>query len=164
MKSPGDRACSRNSSPTRSIAVMPMPSLTSTVRTCGSLRRLAQLGRLKIPPKVHTELREGTDRLGQRLERLSRFNVIVQLDHQALTHLSRIERAYGSPFHLGGITYPGFWNSPGGRKSADSQVVALAKSRGWVVISNDRSVHGACLLEAIVCRHWDALALELFRL
>jgi len=45
--------------------------------------------------------------------------------------------------------YRGFWRTefPGG--GVDAQVIVLAKERKYIVISNDNSIHGACMLENV---------------
>ena len=80
------------------------------------------------------------------------YPFVVNLDNKALELLSNIERKYRLQFNVGGKTYPRFWKSPSGKKSVDAQAVALAKSQGWIVVSNDNSIHGACMFEDIACR------------
>jgi hypothetical protein len=117
-----------------------------------------QAGKLKIPEGVHKELQQKTDKLAKSIEQWEKkYSFIVHLDHKALELLPDIERKYGPPFSVGGITYPGFWKSPSGKKSVDAQVVALAKSRGWIVVSNDNSIHGACMLENVESRRWEEI-------
>ena len=43
--------------------------------------------------------------------------IVVDLDRDAPARLllPAIENRYGPPFNIGGITYPGFWNSKAGR-------------------------------------------------
>lgn len=86
--------------------------------------------------------------------------IVVDLDSDASARmlLPGIENRYGPPFNIGGITYPGFWNSKAGRDAADGEVVAFAKAYGWTVIANDNSIHGACLLEDIESHRWEHLA------
>jgi hypothetical protein len=55
------------------------------------------------------------------------------------------------------MVHPGFWNSTSGRKSSDAQVVTLAKAWGWISVSNDNSIHGACMLEGIVGCRWEEI-------
>lgn len=122
------------------------------------LRKLAQSGRLKVPEGVYKESQRQTDKLARTIKQWrDKYSVVVDLDNKALGLLRSIERKYGQPFSLGNIKYPGFWKSPSGRKSADGQVVALAKSRGWTVISNDNSVHGACMFENVKCYRWEEI-------
>ncbi len=126
-------------------------------------RTLVQNGKLKIPEGVGRELRQTTDKLTKSIEQWEKkYSFIVHLDHKSLELLPDIERKYGPPFSVGGITYPGFWKSPSGKKSVDAQVVALAKSRGWIVVSNDNSIHGACMLEDVESRRWEEIGRLLF--
>ncbi|MFQ5874585.1 MAG: hypothetical protein ACE5JL_12400 [Dehalococcoidia bacterium] len=119
------------------------------------LRKLALLGRLKIPGAVTRDLRKRSD-LGKRIAAWkTTYGVVLELDLPALTLLPDIETKYGNGFNIGGMTYPGLWAGPRARKSADAQVIALAKARAWTVISNDKSVHGACALEDVPCRRWE---------
>lgn len=124
----------------------------------GKLRVLVREERAKIPEGVNREARRKTDRLAKTVENWQKkYGFIVDLDYEALAILPKLEQKYGPPFSIGGKKYPGFWKSPSGRKSVDAQVVALAKSRGWIVVSNDDSVHGACMLEDVGCRRWEEI-------
>jgi hypothetical protein len=119
---------------------------------------LVKSGRIKIPEGVYRELQISTDRLAKTLEQWQKkYPLVVKLDRKALELLRDIEVKYGPQFNQGGMVYPGFWKSASGKKSVDSQVVALAKSREWVVISNDSSIHGACMLEGVICRRWEEI-------
>ncbi len=131
------------------------------LRDAGLLRKtrgLVQSGRAKIPEGVYKELQQKTDKLAKTIEQWKKkYYFVVNLDPEALELLPDIERNYGPQFSVGGKTYPGFWKSPSGRKSVDAQVVALAKSRRWIAISNDNSIHGACMLENVECRRWEEI-------
>jgi hypothetical protein len=131
------------------------------LRDSGLLRKmrgLVQSGRVKIPEGVYKELQQKTDKLAKTIEQWKkRYSLVVNLDPRALELLPDIERNYGPQFSVGGKTYPGFWKSPSGRKSVDAQVVALTKSRGWIAVSNDNSIHGACMLENVECRRWEEI-------
>lgn len=119
---------------------------------------LVKTNQVKIPEGVYREICISTDVLAKILERWKgKYPLIVDLDIGALALLPDIELKYGPQFNQGGKVYPGFWKSASGRKSADSQLVALAKSRGWIVISNDISVHGACMMEGVICRRWEEI-------
>jgi hypothetical protein len=122
------------------------------------MRGLVRSGRVKIPEGVFKELQRKTDKLAKTIEQWKKkYSFVVNLDPEALELLPDIERNYGPQFSVGGKTYPGFWKSPSGRKSVDAQVVALAKSRGWIAVSNDNSIHGACMLEDVECRRWEEI-------
>jgi len=131
------------------------------LRDAGLLRKMrgmVQSGGVKIPGGVYKELQRKTDKLAKTIEQWEKkYSIVVNLDTQALELLPAIESNYGPQFNVGGINYPGFWKSPSGRKSVDGQVVALAKSRGWIVVSNDNSIHGACMLENVGCRRWEEI-------
>lgn len=91
----------------------------------------------------------------------TKYSIVAVLDkdQRARNLLPEMERKYGQPFHVGGVTYAGFWVTSGrGRKTADGQLVAFARANEWVVISNDVNVHGACLLENVECRRWEHIA------
>jgi len=107
---------------------------------------------------VFRELQQKTDRLAKTIKQWkTKYSFVVNLDPKALELLPDIERNYGPQFSVGGKTYPGFWKSPSGRRSVDAQVVALAESRGWIAVSNDNSIHGACMLENVECRRWEEI-------
>jgi hypothetical protein len=81
------------------------------------------------------ELKQKTDQLAKMIEQWEKkYLIVVNLDSKALELIPSIERKYGPQFSVGGKTYPGFWESPSGKKSGDSQVLALAKSRGWIAV------------------------------
>jgi hypothetical protein len=122
------------------------------------LRDLVKLEKIKVPEGVYRELHRYTDKLAKNLQQWdSKYHLVIQLDSKSLDLLTSIERQYGPSFHIGSKVYGGFWNSASGRKSSDGQVVALAKSRGWIVVSNDDSIHGACMLEGVTCRRWEEI-------
>ena len=113
-------------------------------------------GLVKTPEGVHRELDRRSDKLRNLLRTWdSKYSLVVQLNLADKVQLSRIEREYGPEFRIGHATYPGLWVSPRGRKAADAQVIAVAKVRGWVVVSGDRSVKGACAIENVECITWE---------
>lgn len=127
----------------------------------GRLRKLAQGGRLEIAEGIFREARRRHQVIFRSLQQWNtKYGVVAMLnkDQAAKDLLPDMETKYGPVFHVGGVTYPGFWASGRGRKTADGQLVAFARANGWVVISNDVSVHGACLLENVECRRWEYLA------
>lgn len=126
-----------------------------------SLGPHASNGVIKIPEGVFRELRRKTDRLRHYLEQWEqKYQIVIRLssDTRLLPELARIEQKYGEKISVGGINYPGFWKSPGGRKAADGQVVAVGKVRGYVVVSDDRAVRLACLQENVQCIGWTEFA------
>jgi hypothetical protein len=123
------------------------------------LKKLTPLlrdGCLRIPEGVFRELRRRSDKLERLLDTWdSKYTVVVRLNELEKTKLSIIEQTYGKEFRIGSITYPGFWRSASGKKAADGQVVAVAKIRGWIVVSGDKSVKGACARENVECISWE---------
>lgn len=70
--------------------------------------------------------------------------------------MRKIDEIYGPPFYIiKGRNYPGFWKTEGAGGGVDSQIVAVAKERGYFVVSNDHSIHGACMLEDIACMLYE---------
>ena len=131
----------------------------------GLLKKLGlwvRTGHVKIPEGVYRELRQRSDRLRNVLRTWdSKYSAVVQLNLAEKNQLSHIERTYGPQFTIGKITYPGLWASRSGKRAADGQVIAVGKVRGWVVVSNDGSVKGACAKEGIECIAWEDFARRL---
>lgn len=122
----------------------------------------ASNGCIMVPEGVYRELRRKSDKLKKLLDKWqSQYSVIIQLNDVDKNQLSYIEQTYGRGFSIGAIIYPGFWKSASGHKAADGQVVALAKTRKWVVVSGDKSVRGACAKENIECISWEDFARRL---
>ncbi len=122
------------------------------------LRFLVQDGIIKIPSKVYQELKDSTDILSRTLIKWKeKYPLVVELDTNALEVYTQIQRKYGRQFSIKSITYSGLWATRSGQKSTDSSVIALAKSRGWIVISDDSSVRGACMLEDVACHPWEEI-------
>ncbi len=130
-------------------------------RRFAELEWLVERDLLRVPLGVYQEVypqqREGHEK--RVLTRWKSEGVIIDLDSDlaARALIPGIERRYGPPFHIGGFTYGGLWKGKSGRAAADAEVVAAAKAFGWVVISNDVPIHGACLLEGIDCYRWEYL-------
>lgn len=118
--------------------------------------------RLKIPEGVARELKRKSDKLGKMIFTWSgkyrRFVVSIGHDQRLINELPRIERTYGDKVSVGGRDYPGFWHSPAGRKAADAQVVTVGKVLDYTVVSDDRAIRFACLLENVPCIGWTELA------
>lgn len=126
------------------------------------LRKAIKDGHLRVPEGVLRELGRGTDRLG-RLVRgwvSTHSDVLVMIGQSTIlqAELTRIEQTYGERVKVGQKEYPGFWSSPAGRKAIDGQVVATAKVLHATVVSDDRAVRFACLLENIPCIAWSEFA------
>ena len=126
------------------------------------LRLMVQQGYIKIPEGIFRELKRRTDALFKTVEEWSRKNpdCVVQISrvHNLANELVRIERQYGERIVVGTKEYDGFWHSPAARKAADGQVVAVAKVLSATVVSDDRAVRLACMLEGIPCIGWTEFA------
>lgn len=125
------------------------------------LKRKASDGVIKIPEGVFRELRRKTDKIRHYLEQWEgKYRIVIHLksDPRYLPELARIEQTYGEKVSVGDRDYPGFWKSPGGRRAADGQVVAVGKVRGYVLVSDDRAVRLVCLQENVQCIGWAEFA------
>jgi uncharacterized protein YacL len=126
------------------------------------LGMMAQQGQIKIPEGIFRELQRRTDHLSKTIERWSQKNsdciVRIARVHNLAGELARIERQYGEQIVVEAKTYPGFWHSPAGRKAGDGQLIAVAKILNAVVVSDDRAVRLACMLENIPCIGWTEFA------
>ncbi len=100
--------------------------------------------------------------MSKTIERWSQKNsdciVRIARVHNLAGELARIERQYGEQIVVEAKTYPGFWHSPAGRKAGDGQLIAVAKILNAVVVSDDRAVRLACMLENIPCIGWTEFA------
>ena len=123
--------------------------------------RCAKEGKVVISEGVCREICEGSDRLKPMVQNWqSKYGAVVQLSAPILRaeHV-RIELAYGEVIQIGKQQRRGFWRSKGGKRSADSQVVAVSKVNGYITVSNDKVVECACQLENVPCIGWH----EFFR-
>ena len=121
-------------------------------------RKLMQMGVIRIPAGVLRELRRGTDGIAPKIDGWDKkYSIIVELDSDptASALFAHISNRYGPPFRVHHQQYVGFFKTPRGNKSADPQVVALAESREWTVVSNDRIVQAACMIEGVRCCTWE---------
>lgn len=126
------------------------------------LRQVVQRGQIRIPDAIYQEIPQHTE-LGPRIANWhSSHNIVVEVgqDPIAMSHLPRISRAYGEPFTLGGLSYAGFFAGGKKPKSKDPQLMSIAKARNWVVVSNDKCVAAACVLDSVRCINWEAFAFE----
>lgn len=129
------------------------------------LEHMAQKGQIKIPEGIFRELKRRTDKLFKAVERWSKKNsdciVRIARTHKLADELVRMERQYGEQIKVGTESYPGFWHSPAGEKAADGQVIAVAKALNATVVSDDRAVRLACMLEGIPCIGWTEFARQI---
>lgn len=126
------------------------------------LGHMVQQGQIKVPEGIFRELRRRTDKLFKAVKGWSKENpdCMVQIArvHNLREELARIERQYGEQIVIGMKSYPGFWHSPAAKKAADGQVIATAKVLSVSVVSDDRAVRLACMLENIPCIGWTEFA------
>jgi hypothetical protein len=126
------------------------------------LRQLAQGGYVKIPEGVFREIKRKTDMLSNTLKSWSKSNpdLIIQISGMQIlaNKLVSIENKYGEKILVANRPYSGLWKSPSGRKSADGQVIAVAKVLGCTAVSDDRAIRLACMLEGVPCIGWTEFA------
>lgn len=126
------------------------------------LRQAVSNGGILIPEGVYRELSRSSDKLSKNMKRWSSKypHCIVQInqDQGLKDEFARIEQTYGERISVGGQKYNGFWSSQAGKKAADGQVVAVAKVRGCTVVSDDRAVKFACMLENVPSIGWTEFA------
>lgn len=128
------------------------------------LRQVVSEGSLKIPKGVYRELVRGTDRLRDNVEKWEgkyKLVIYVEQNQELQSELGRIESAYGEKIKVGCKIYDGFWKSPAGKHAADGQVVAVGKVYGYTVVSDDKAVRLACMLENVQCIGWTEFARQI---
>jgi len=122
------------------------------------LRKLVSKGIIKIPEGVYREIRRKSDALRKRVDRwaekFSEFVIYFKHDRRLMNTLKEVEEKYGEEIKVGKRHYNGFWKSPSGKRAADGQVVAIGKVYGYTVVSDDRAVRLACMLENVPCIGW----------
>ncbi|MGC8743589.1 MAG: hypothetical protein ACP5T0_06905 [Verrucomicrobiia bacterium] len=72
--------------------------------------------------------------------------------------IPRLEKLCGEKIQFNDQAYPGFWRSAAGKKSADSQVVAVALYMNCVAVTDDYAIKLACALENAQCIGWAEFA------
>jgi len=126
------------------------------------LRQLAATGDLVVPEGVYREVMRRTDVLSKRVRKWSdksaTFVVASKSEPRLWEEIARLETLYGPRIRVGNQEYRGFWESAGGRRAADSQVVAVAKLHGRIAVSDDRAIGLACMLEDVQCIGWTEFA------
>jgi len=120
------------------------------------INRYAKKGKVVIAEGVYREICRKTDRLKDMVQTWKKkHGAVIRLDPTLQSELARLEKAYGDAIILGNRERKGFWASKGGRQSADSQVVAVCKVRGYAAVSNDEAVQNACHIENVPCFTWQ---------
>jgi len=117
----------------------------------------AKKGKVVIAEGVYREICPRAGRLKETVQnwRKKHGAVIWLLEPALQRELSRMENAYGEAITLGDQKRKGFWSSKSGKRSADSQVVAVCKVRGYAAVSNDEAVQNACHIENVPCFTWQ---------
>lgn len=145
-----------------STAIIDLHQHFSKRRLRKAFQRISAKDHLRIPEGVFREIRRKTDDAKKILEQLEKKTpaLVVNMSrvHNLLSELTRMEQAYGEKIRVGHRVYPGFWHSASGRKAVDGQVVATAKKLKGTVVSDDRGIRAACLLENIPCIGWTEFA------
>lgn len=122
------------------------------------LRKLVSKGSIKIPEGVRREIRDKSDKLRKTIDRwaekYSEFVVYFKYDQRLRNTVVEVEGKYGEEIKVSKRCYNGFWKSPSGKRAADGQVVAIGKVYGYTVVSDDRAVRLACMLENVPCIGW----------
>lgn len=119
------------------------------------LHKRLQSEQILVPPAVARELKRKRDKLSKFAEKW------VKPAKETISFfdmLNELERKYGEKIQMGKMSIPGFWHSNAGRRSADGQVVALAKVNRAVCVSNDQAIEAACASEGVECISWMEFA------
>lgn len=123
---------------------------------------LAENSHLKIPEGVARELKRKSDDANRIVERLvAQYpGSLVQIGRvpNLAEEIARIERLYGERIQVGTRQYAGFWSTVHGKKAVDGQVVGTAKKSSCTLVSDDRAVRLACMLEDVPCIAWTEFA------
>ena len=117
-----------------------------------TLQRLIRAGRLKSPPTVMWELEIGADAAFIWAKQWESM-LIQELNNSAFALLDRLITKYGTPFkdpENHGIIYSGLIKK-GTSQEADPEIVALAIDNGWIVVTEQHGIKGACKCEKIGC-------------
>jgi hypothetical protein len=120
-----------------------------------SLRKAAKDGSIYFPEGVYRQLTDTTTKIGNKIKNWGKYGTILKLTTSEQVLMKQIDAKYGPSFHIKGNSYPGFWKTEPVGGGVDSQVIAVAKERKYIVVSNDNSIHGACMLENVECIRYE---------
>lgn len=124
-------------------------------KALNALRRAIKNDEVKLPEGVVRELGRQTDKLKKFMQAQRAHLEITASTFPALhSEVPRLERLCGDKIRLGLREYDGFWPSQAGRRSADAQVVAVAKILKGGAVSDDQAVKLVCALEGMPCVGW----------
>jgi hypothetical protein len=120
------------------------------------LHESAKDGHVCFVEGVYRQLTDTTTKIGSKIKNWDKYGSIQKLTTVEQALMKQLDKKYGPPFPIiKGKNYPGFWKTepPGG--GVDAQVIAVAKERKYIVVSNDHSIHGACMLENVECIRYE---------
>ena len=120
-----------------------------------SLRKAAKDGNVYFPEGVYRQLTDTFTKIGNKIKNWEKYGTCVYLTTSEQELMKTIESNYGPQFSIKGISYPGFWKTEPVGGGVDAQVIAVAKERKYIVVSNDNSIHGACMLEDVECIRFE---------
>jgi hypothetical protein len=124
------------------------------------LRNAALQGLVRISDGVYRELKKGSDKLPALLENWNKkVSIVITLDDPRLRdEWNRINQKYQEWITVGNVRYRGFGTTQSGKRGVDAQVVAIGKWHGFTVVSDDKAVQSACMLEGVTCITWRDFA------
>ena len=120
------------------------------------LRRAAKEGNICFPEGVYRQLTDTTTKIGNKIKNWGKYGCIQHLTTSEQIIMKQIDNKYGPPFNIiKGRNYKGFWKTEPLGGGVDAQVITIAKERKYIVVSNDHSIHGACMLENVECIRYE---------
>jgi hypothetical protein len=121
-----------------------------------NLHESAKNGYICFPEGVYRQLTDTTTRIGNKIKNWSKYGSIHYLTTTEQAVMKQIDMKYGPPFYIiKGKNYPGFWKTERIGSGVDAQIIAVAEECKYMVVSNDHSIHGACMLENVECMRYE---------
>jgi len=120
-------------------------------------------GVVRVPSAVIREVQHGKDKLKNLLPQWAKKYVSFEIgdtDPAFKAYITEIMRNYGGEFRVGNYKSRGLSEGRDKRHGADVQVVAAAKfiktkGKDIAVVSDDKGIKDACMLENLVCISWQ---------
>lgn len=108
-----------------------------------------------FPEGVYRQLTDTSTKIGNKVKLWDKYKAIHYLTTNEKDTMKKVDLKYGPQFSIGNIKYQGFWKTelPGG--GVDAQVVAVAKEENHIAVTNDKCIHGACMLENVECIRFE---------
>ena len=120
------------------------------------LHESAKKGHICFVEGVYRQLTDTSTKIGNKIKNWDKYGCLHNLTTIEQSLMKYLDIRYGPPFHIiKGKNYPGFWKTEGAGGGVDSQIIAVAKEREYLVVSNDNSIHGACMLENVGCIRYE---------